>query len=266
MAKRRGLKWNFKSLRRNGVKGIRLVLKGAPLVLMAVVIGFVFFEVRAMLQADPYFHVERITVFPSGVLSQAEYQFLETKTSGHSLFDVDLKGISEVLERNPVVKRAEVSRSLPNELNIVITTRLPFVQIQLKSGGPYYLVSEDQLVLTVQDVPRTDLLKVEDLSASKKSYAVGMFFGSRYFRSLLRALQTVKADAVLAKESISKVTSDDAGNISLILADGVELKVGDPFSLSQNMRSVLGSLLTSKERNQILYVDLRYQDMIVKRK
>ena len=219
-----------------------------------------------MLHADPYFQVERITVFPSGLLSSSEYQFLDRQTRGRSLLGLDLKEISRDLERNPKIKRAEVVRILPNQLNVFLAKRFPFVQIQLKEKGPYYLVASDQRIVSAEGAPAPDLVVLEDFHSERKNYSVGTLYQNKYFRSIVNLFDSFKGDSVLSSEAISKLTIDELGNISLILNDGIELKTNGSLMLSQNAASVLQSLLKSDQRSQILYVDMRYRDLIVKRK
>lgn len=266
MARRRTQKWAFKLPRKFGITFFKLTLKFVPSGLMIGAICFIFFGVRRMLHADPYFQVERITVFPSGILAASERQFLERQTSSRSLLEVDLKEISRSLERNPKVKRAEITRSLPNQLNVFLTMRVPFIQVQLKPGGSYFSVAQDQLVLSSQDSPKPDLMILEDFNSEKKSYSVGALYQNKHFHWLFDAFESIKTNPIFSAETVSKLAMDQLGNVTLILKDGLELRAGNKLELSEGARMVLSSLLKSPERSQILYVDLRYRDIIVKKK
>lgn len=219
-----------------------------------------------MVHANPYFLVERITVFPSGLLTNSEYQFLDRQARGMSLLELDLKKISGNLERNPKIARAEVVRILPNQINVFLTRRTPIIQIQLKPKGPYYLVARDQMVLLVEETPVPELEVLEDYSSAKKSYSLGSLYQNKYFQSLSSILDSIKEDPILSSETVAKLTMDELGNITLMLNDGIELKTAGTLRISPNAKAVLGSLLKSDQRNQILYIDMRYRDLIVKRK
>jgi cell division septal protein FtsQ len=266
MGKRRSGLWSTKRFKKVGRGFLALLWKTLPWGFAFGLIGFFSLNVKHMLHADPYFQVEVIKVFPSGVLTESEHQFLEAQTRGRSLFDINLKEISRHLERNPKVKRAEAVRSLPKQLRIFIATRSPFIQIQLKEGGPYYLAASDQLVLSVQSSPRPDLAVLEDFGSAKKSYSVGSLYQNKDFYLLFDLLETLKTDPLLGKQNVSKLRMDQLGNLTLILQDGIELRFGRSVSLSESARVVLRSLLNSEDRNEILYMDLRYRDMIIKKK
>jgi cell division septal protein FtsQ len=266
MGKRQTRLWNPKWFKKAMARFRILFWKLLPWGLAFGLIGFFSLNIRQMLHADPYFQVEMIKVFPSRIITESEHQFLESETRGKSLFDIDLKEISKRLERNPKVKRAEVVRSLPKQLSIFIATRSPFIQIQLKEGGPYYLVASDQLVLSAQKSPRPELTILEDFETTKKSYSVGSLYENKDFYLLFDLLETLRTDSLLAKQNISKVSMNQLGNVTLVLQDGIELKAGRELNLSESVKAVLNSLLNSETRNQILYIDLRYRDMIVKKK
>ena len=266
MGKRRTSKWSLKLFRKLIPFFFQFIGKLVPFAITAGVVGFIFIGVRQMLYADPYFRVNQVTVFPSGILTEAEHHFLEHETRQRSLIAIDLKELSRSLERNPNVKRAEVNRILPDQLNIFLTTRLPFIQIQLKQGGPYYLIASDQLVLAVEAEPRSNLILLEDFNPEKKTYSVGTLYRNKYFQELFDIFGSLARDPLLNTETVLKLEMDQTGNVNIVLKDGVELRVGSRLMLSDDSRAVLSSILRSDQRHDILYVDMRYRDIIVKKK
>ena len=263
---RRRRKWNFRSLKRVTRNFTSLVWKGLPFGIISFLVIFLFAGVRQMLHADPYFQIEKITVFPAGILNSQELNFLESRANGRSLLEINLKELSEILERNPKVERAEVVRVLPKQLSVYLIKRRPMIQVQLQTGGGYYLVSHDQVVTAVMKHARPDLLVLEDYDSPKKKYSVGMYYQNPNFESLRSLFLDLRNEASFRNENITRMTTDKAGNISLFLQDGLELKIGKRFGLAQSSRFVLGSLLKSRERVEYLYLDLRYHDIIIKKK
>ena len=266
MARARTKKWNSKFLRKLEDRALTLLSKALPAGIIFGIVISLFLSVRQMLYADPYFQVARITVFPSSVLTSSEYDFLERQAAGKSLLEMRLKELSQILERNPKVKRAEVVRQLPNQLQIYLTLRQPFIQVQMKDGGPYYLVADDQFILSAQDSPKPNLVTLQDFTGGKRVYGPGMLYENRYFKLLSSNFQAIKSEPLLAAENITLIAMDQLGHVTLILHDGVELRAGNEISLSDAGRTVLATLLKSEERSQILYIDLRYRDIIVKKR
>ncbi len=265
MVKRRK-KWNFRPLKKLTRTFSSIVWNGLPFGVISFMVIFLFVGVRQMLHADPYFQIEKITVFPAGILNQTELNFLEGRAKGKSLLEIDLKELSKILERNPKVERAEVVRVLPKQLSVYIIKRQPLVQIQFHPDGAFYLISHDQMVTGIAKHARPDLLMLEDYRSPQKRYSVGMYYQNTNFQSLRKILLELPNQSSIRRENISKMTADETGNVSFFLSDGLELKIGKEFTLPQSSQMVLGSLLKSKERAEYLYLDLRYRDIIIKKK
>ena len=264
--RRRRNKFNLKFLRKFFFRLVPIFLKGLPFGIVSFLILFLFFGVRQMLHADPYFQIERITVFPSGILNNLELRFLEDRTRGKSLLEINLKELSQSLERNPKVERAEVVRVLPKQLNVYLIKRMPMLQVQFKPKGSFYLISSDQVITAVNDQSRPDLLTLEDYQSNKKNYSVGMLYQNSHFEALRDIFMSIQNMPCLRNENLIKVTTDGMGNVSLFLKDGLELKMGKTLNLLPASQMVLGSLLKSKDRSEYLYLDLRYRDIILKKK
>lgn len=266
MARKRSVKSIFKFSRRRFRSIFRVVFKLVPLGFAASLILFLSIGVRQMLHADPYFQVEKITVFPAGILTSAEIQYLESKTKGQSLLEINLHELSQSLERNPKIQRAEVVRVLPQQLNIFLTRRLPVFQVQTRADGPFFLISSDQLILAVLKQPRPDFVVVEDYTSSKKDYSVGMLYQNRFIRSAVEIHNQIQTDLVFDSEIVTKLTVDQIGSVSIFLKDGLELKAGKRIQISNSARLALGSLLKSSDRSELMYLDLRYRDIIIRKK
>lgn len=267
MAKRRsGNKGLLKSFGRLIGFGVSLVFKILPIALSVAIVCFVFFGVRKMLYADPYFQVGRVTVSPSGVLTDQEYQSLQNQVAGRSLLRVNLLQISEDLRRNPKVKRAEVTRVLPNQLKVFLVTRLPMFQVRFSQNGPFFLIGNDRMVLSVLRAAAPEVLILEDFSARKKTYTVGTLYQNNYFDELTTLFEWIKTNPVLSTEPIAKMSIDSLGNVTLILNDGIEIRIGRQPGTSTDKTALLRTLLKTGERVNILYLDIRYQDVIVRKK
>lgn len=263
---RRRNRFNLKFLRKFIHRFSSVFFKGLPLGIASFLILFLFFGVRQMLHADPYFQIERITVFPSGILNQAELRFLEAKAKGKSLLGINLKELSHSLERNSKIERAEVVRVLPKQLNVYLIKRMPMLQVQFKRNGSFFLISSDQVVTAINNQSRPDLLILEDYQSSKKTYSVGMLYQNSNFELLRNIFMSIQNVPCLRNENLIKMTTNSTGNISLFLKDGLELKMGKELNLSEASQMVLGSLLKSRDRSEYLYLDLRYRDIILKKK
>jgi cell division septal protein FtsQ len=236
---------------------------------LAFIMGICFYlstAVEQMLFADPYFQVARVTVYPSGVLSAGELTYLERETKIKSIMEIDLKEVSHALTRNPWVEKAEVSRNFPNEINVKLDSRKPIVQVQLKNMGRFLLLSDTGVVLEKNDLARSEFLVVEDFSASRKSYSAGTLYDSGSFSQLTELIRLIEKETIVSVSDVSHIIVDQSTHWMLVLNDGVTIKFGKAVHVSQQKAAVLKALLTSSERAQLLYVDARYDDVIIKKK
>lgn len=266
MSKRRSQKFQFTKL---GKVLSWLVGFFSRLIPAVLILGFVFLiytGIQGVLYKDPYFQVGKVTVFPSGILNEAEYQYLENETRGKSLLVINLRKISQNLMRNTQIKKAEVQRQFPNILKIFLVTRNPLFQVQLRKGGGYYLIGGDQVVLSENRIPKPDFIVVEDYGSGKKSYVTGSLYQNKYFNRIAEMLDWVKVDPIWSREVIAKISVDPLGNFIFVLNDGIELRLGKNPLVAEGKRSALEKLLKSNERAELLYLDLRYQDIIVRKR
>jgi len=264
--KKSGFKRTESSLSWLSGKMIKIGLKGLPAFVIFAVMWIGVFAMHQMLTKNAYFQVARIKVFPSGVLTAGEYEFLEKVTRGKSLFETDLNLLSRVLERNPRVKSAQIARNFPHEIRVFVTPRQPTMQVQVHAQGPYYLLDDDQIVLAELKRPDQELFIVEDYDAKDKIYLPGQKYRNPYFDDVTHLLEFIKSDPIMRKESVSRGGIDRLGNWSVTLTDGTKIKIGRQFKLSTDKRAVIEAILGSSERRNVLYIDARYRDIVVKKK
>ena len=217
MVKRHRQKWQWKRFGAWQKIFFRFFLKiTVPTAVLALGAG-AFLGVRNRLYADPYFQVEQVSVFPSGLLYDSEYRSLEAELRRKNLFQIDLRAISQKLEQNPAVKRAEVVRSFPNQLKIVLIPRTSLLQVQCVPHGPYYSVSEDRVIVSVSQTPRPGFIIVEDFNDGKKTYGSGAVYKNPYFSEWQPFFTWFHQNPVLKSEFVSKFSVDHLGNMTAVL-------------------------------------------------
>jgi len=242
------------------------ILKASPLLFLGG-IGFgIFWGIREELYADPGFLIQKIEVLPEGALSPAALQELEKLYLNQNLLKVSLTQIQSGIEKDPKIQEARVIREFPKTLRIETRKRIPSVQVQHEPNGLYYSVAEDGVLLG-QDFQRNkNLLLVEVFEArglkpetGKKLPLPGLSEGIALTKAFVRHPWG-------RFEKIERVRLDHLGNVSLVLSQGPELRFGREPEKKLNRLSLLESLLKGPDRGRIVYVDLQYQDLIVRKK
>jgi len=244
----------------------RAALRIFPMVVISAAAAGLFLGVRTLLYADSNLAVSKITVEPPTALSIAARAALESEHLGKNILRVDLNSIAEGLEKNPQIQNARVIRRLPSELKIEITGREPLALIQLAPRGPYAYVSEDGMILEVSPHRDMTYVLIEAYGLGMSRPVAGTQIRTRGFTEAVRFLRSFWAHPVARRESLTRLAIDHLGNLTITLGEGPAFRLGrDPDKRLAGLEKAM-PLLEDEGRRGIDYVDLQFDDVIVKRK
>ena len=242
------------------------IFKLSPLLLVGAVGFLIFWGIRQNLYADPGFRIKNLEVVPASVLPGEKLEELQKRYFNRNLFEISLQEVVRVIEEDPKIRDVRVVRSFPETLRIEAVERTPAFQIQFQSKGFFYSTAEDAVVLAVEKERNRNLLWIEAYEAREMKPQAGKRIS---LRGLEEAIQLAKAfwNHPLGKsEVLERVRLDHLGTVSLVLVNGPELRLGrHPMKKFHALDAVV-PLLKGRDRSQIIYIDLQYQDVIVKKK
>ena len=176
-----------------------------------------------------------------------------------------IEKVAREIEQNPRIRRARVLREFPNTVRIEISERTPFVQIRFELKGPYYSAAEDGFVLETSTARNGNLLLVEAYETERRP-AVGKEASLQGLKEGIRLARAFWQHSLNESEKIRQIRLDHLGNVSLTLEDGPELRFGrSPLQKFGVLNSVI-PLLKGPERARLVYVDLQYHDLVVRKK
>lgn len=242
------------------------ILKASPLLLLGLVGWAIFWGIREDLYADPGFLIQNVEVTPGGVLAPAKIQELEQQYLGRNLFKISLPSAAAAIEQDPRIREARVIREFPKTLRIEIAPRRPAIQIQLTPSGPYYGAGEDGVILDTALARDENRLLVEVFEAERTRLEIGKPSSLPGFREGWRLARAFWAHPLGKTETIERIRLDHLGNVSLVLTKGPELRFGrQPMKKLYTLETVR-PLLKGPERDRIIYIELQYQDLIVRKK
>lgn len=242
------------------------ILKATPILFLGGVGFGIFWGIREDLYADPGFLVQTLEVVPEKSLPQEKVQELERLYLNQNLFKVSPRGVAWKLQRDPAIQRVRVNRKFPTTLRIEIYHRNPYAQIQFFPNGPYYSAAEDEVVLTKGFERNKNLLLIEVFEAKNSKPEEGQELSLAGFREAVELVRAFRAHPLARSETIERIRLDHLGNVSLVLAQGPELRFGShPMKKFYALGSLV-PLLKGPERPQIIYVDLQYRDLIVRKR
>lgn len=245
---------------------VLLAAKTLPLLLMIGLGGGIFFGVRQALYADSGLTVQRINVVPAQGISVIQRERLESQYLGKNILKVNLSQIKAALEKDPVIQSASVARTIPAEITVRVTKRNPVAFIKFGNQMKYGVISQDGMMLDTVDEKAATGLIVEVPSASGGGLPIGQFYKNRAFQEAVRFLELYQHLPMSQEEPVTKVILDHLGNVSVYLKGGPEVRLGRRPSLRLEVFKKIGPLLESEMRKKIDYLDLQFDDVVVKQK
>ena len=242
------------------------LVKSLPALLIAAVGFGIFWGIRENLYADPGFMIQTVKILPENGLSPEKTRELENLYLNQNLFKISPRRVSEVVERDPKIRQAHVVREFPKTLIIEIRDRYPFTQIQFSSEGEFYSLSEDGVVLTRDSARNKNLLLIEAFETNSPKLTPGSEIKLPGFKEAVGLVKDFSRQPVSGSEVIDRIRLDHLGSVNLVLSKGPELRLGrEPQKKLKRLNSV-NSLLKSSDRDKIVYIDLQYQDLVVRKK
>lgn len=243
-----------------------LILKMLPVVLIVGLLGGSFLGVKEVLYADPALKVQEIRISPLGVLSPEKLIGLEKKIMGQNILDVDLKEMAHSLEKNPQIQRAAVMRQMPSTIKIDVQIRNPIALIHFSPQSKYAVIAEDGVILDYVEEDDKTWVLIQAYGMGLKAPDVGYQIKSRSFSEATKLLSSYWSSSLSEREDITALEIDQSGSIAIKLRDGIHIRLGRQPSTRLGVMEKISHLLEGDERDKIDYIDLQFDNVIVKKK
>ena len=243
-----------------------LFYKSAYLILAGVLL-FLFMGMRNYCCSSDAFILNTINFTKTSYLTRDLLIKESGITFGENVFSLDIERASKQIEKMPRVKSAVIVRRLPDTLEFNIVERKEFAQIKVPMRNKFYLIDRDGMVLDpVLSEERDNLVTIETKFTNKSYLEPGKRFYSPAIEKAFQLIEVCSAENVLTNEKVSQISIDTGDNITLILSDGINIKLGaNPSSCLKKLES-LDDVLSGAMRESIEYIDLRFKDLIVRKK
>lgn len=243
--------------------GMRIV----PIALLSVLIYFGFVRVREALYADSALEIKQIQITPEGFVPAALKAEIDKKWIGKNIFTADVQDVSRLLTRDPAVLKAETVKQFPATLAVEITPRKPFARVTYVRGGTPAVLSEDGVVLEILDAKSGDeMLVLDAFETDWKKPEKGKWQAPKGLQASVEFYHLFQQHPLAAQEKITRMSLDYLGNLTITLNQGPEVKLGrHPVSLLRSLHK-LDPFLDPVERPKIQYIDLQFEDVVVKKR
>ena len=245
-------------LRRRVARALAATLRlGGIILLLAGAAAAVAAGVQWLL-TSPRFAIAVVEVQGTSRLSPAEVREAAAISPGENLFRLSSEEVVARLRQLGPVKRAEVIRSFPNRVTLVVEERVPFT---LAQAGRLYWLDEDGVSLGPEPRAVTPRLPVITGIRPEEIRTAGVSAErARAAVSLIRSM--LRTGSPLTRE-ISEIDMSGADGPVLYTVDGVEVRLGTAEWEDRlgRLDGVLAQIRTLGE--PVEYVDLRFRGQVV---
>jgi cell division protein FtsQ len=206
--------------KKRNLKGLFYGVLSVSVLFVIVAGGFGFYKYLLTLR---YFHIKEITVKGGNKVSANEIIGRSGLGDGKNLFLTDVNDIVKRVEGHPWIKKAEVRRIFPSEIEIAVKERIAASLIKFddiyyidKDGVVFQRVaSEEEINLPIITGVDMEELLEEDSSASE-----GIF-------KALRLLEITEENNFQHLGEISEIKIDNMNGLTLYTMDGaVRIDIG----------------------------------------
>lgn len=218
-------------------------------ILFIILTGITIFIIWQVLTL-PYFHIKEVKIEGLHRLSYQQL-FREELIPPHtSIFEVDIRKLSQKIENNSVVKKVEIERRLPSALLIKVEERVPYACV--KGVENFWQVDEEGVILERASNPETCVL-ITGIDPFKQK------------KLLLKALKALKLSRSLNLGVKKIVVRGGDEGIILILKKDIKVLLG--ISPYYEYLSYLPYIFQdAQERGENFnLVDLRFNHQIIVR-
>ncbi|NLU49280.1 MAG: FtsQ-type POTRA domain-containing protein [Syntrophomonadaceae bacterium] len=204
-----------------------------------------------------FFDIEEVSVSGNRVVMTGEIKALSGIVPGANIFEVDTASAAAAVAAHPMVNAVQISRHLPNRMEIKLTERQPWAVIP---AGTSFLVIDDCGVcidrLSFMPGSACLIVTVDDLPP-------GVVPGKRVVPGAVRNIQNITSllpRGVLAQ--ISEFHAASNQDIFIYTLEGTEIRFGNQDRLREKVvmvREILDMERELEPGEALEYVDLRYK-------
>ncbi len=244
-----------------------LFLKLLPVVVIAGVLVYAGFAVKKRLGEDSWLRVKSVQVIPQDALSPLSIRTLEDKILGRNILLLDLKKIAGTIELGPGAQSVRVVREMPTTIRVEIKKRRPVANVRRKPGGPCAMVADDGFIIDTRPALDPAWVLVEDFSEAFKEPRIGARLQNKGFPEALRFMKVFRSHDLARRETVTRISLDPNGYVTVRLGEGPDFKLGRKASESvPSLANAVSNLFKTESRENVEYMDLQYDRVAVKRK
>lgn len=255
MPKKRSKK-TFKAKEPKKIAPIKLPIKK---ILQISMIFVIIPSLYMIIKHSDYFNLAGIKVIDERSTAAALDEELLKQYRGRNIFDIDIDLLAAGIESDyPTIKRAVVSRTLPDTLEIEI---MPRAAVALLSSHEYFPVDRTGMVLP--PAAKGEGLPVINGLSIWLNPRAGERLESKQLDIAFLLLDALKESAFRSDYTVTTINATNSSNLSFYLKNGIEVKIGRK-AFPDRLKMLKATLeKPDLDKGNIRYVDLRFRDVVI---
>jgi len=203
-----------------------------------------------VLLRSPFFEVKRVVVRGNHFLNEERIRSVADIGVGVNIFKLDLAAADANLKLIPMLKEAQITRSLPSTVVITVKERVPLGLLPTVEG--FIEVDEEGVYLIKAGAGTPGLPVITGVQA--EIAGLGQPVKSEKLGSALTVIKELP-DSTVA--NLSEVHVDEEGLIKIYTMEGIQCRFGLPVDV-QEKGAILSQLLLElrKQGAKVSYIDL----------
>lgn len=209
--------------------------KKSPKIIKWLSILFLIIIAILLFFMSPIFNVEEIKISGNNIITTNECIELSKLKIGQSIYQMNKKRIKDNIRKNPYVEEIQISRKLPNIIEITIKERIATYMLEL--GENEYAYINNQGYILEKSYTKLDTIiltgfstKIENINAGNRLSDIDL----NKLETVLKIVDSAQNNDLL--QYITKINIEDKNEYILILEEEKKMVyLGDTSNISTRM-------------------------------
>lgn len=236
-----------------------------PPVLLAAAFYFSFFGIRNALYADDFFNIRVLDIQTNGSLGREDIKKIAGISEGDHLLRTDIQDIARRLHQDWRIRWVKVERELPDRLHIHVFERKAFIKIQRPRDQVTYTMDREGFFTGKAPAASTLTLFADARPNSANYFRDKQYSDRRVLGIVFDIKDRLEKEKLLQGRALEKIEYHGTSKILFMFDRGLAVFLTEDWPHDLGRMDALRAVIT-QEINDIEYLDLRFDEIVVKKK
>ena len=244
------------------VNGVKQILKTALMLFFtfALILSGYYLYYQATTLAN--FQISNFEIKGNSFLEKSKVmQLAKQSVLGQNIFQANIQLVPDRLRDNPWIETAEVSRKMPDSLQVKIKERIPFAKIEMTDGKTFLI---DRKAFLIKEIESHEYQILPAMQLNDNTYyEIGNSLQSEEIKNCIKFIEKIlsvkNSDQVI---NFTSLTMEEGGRYTL-KTPSTSVRLSEE-SLKENLDKLRkASKIIHQEGLKIKSIDLTFDDQVV---